>query len=149
MNLKGNTWPGRGVYVEQSWWCFRKRQKELFGKLWVDLFWKETIDTSLEWFLFPGNITVYSFKIVFFVSLGFGNDLAQRFLKWAQLFVLVQLKINMPVQNLGVSLTYGSFPEKCPNRPFRFTPLKTNMSPENQWFEDVFPTKIVHFLGTC
>ena len=24
---------------------------------------------------------------------------------------------------------------------------KTNMSPENQWLEDVFPTKIVHFLG--
>ena len=29
------------------------------------------------------------------------------------------------------------------------TPLKTNMSPENQWLEDVFPTKIVPFLGTC
>ena len=27
------------------------------------------------------------------------------------------------------------------------TPLKTNMSPENQWLEDVFPTKIVPFLG--
>ena len=26
-----------------------------------------------------------------------------------------------------------------------FTPLKTNMSPENQWLQDVFPTKIVHF----
>ena len=24
-------------------------------------------------------------------------------------------------------------------------PLKTNMSPENQWLEDVFPTKIVPF----
>ena len=24
-----------------------------------------------------------------------------------------------------------------------FTPLKTNMSPENQWLEDVFPTRIV------
>ena len=30
-----------------------------------------------------------------------------------------------------------------------YTPLKTNMSPENQWLEDVFPTKIVPFLGTC
>ena len=29
------------------------------------------------------------------------------------------------------------------------TPLKTNMSPENQWLEDVFPTEIVPFLGTC
>ena len=29
------------------------------------------------------------------------------------------------------------------------SPLKTNMSPENQWLEDVFPTKIVPFLGTC
>ena len=27
------------------------------------------------------------------------------------------------------------------------TPLKTNMSPENQWLEDVFPTEIVPFLG--
>ena len=25
------------------------------------------------------------------------------------------------------------------------TPLKTNMSPENQWLEDVFPAKIVPF----
>ena len=25
------------------------------------------------------------------------------------------------------------------------TPLKTNMSPENQWLEDVFPTEIVPF----
>ena len=31
----------------------------------------------------------------------------------------------------------------------RCTPPKTNMSPENQWLEDVFPTKIVHFEGTC
>ena len=29
------------------------------------------------------------------------------------------------------------------------TLLKTNMFPENQWLEDVFPTKIVPFLGTC
>ena len=28
------------------------------------------------------------------------------------------------------------------------TPVKTNMSPQNQWLEDVFPTKIVpNFLG--
>jgi len=27
------------------------------------------------------------------------------------------------------------------------TPLKTNMSPENQWLEDVFPTEIGLFLG--
>ena len=26
---------------------------------------------------------------------------------------------------------------------------KTNMSPENQWLEDVFPIKIVPFKGTC
>ena len=25
------------------------------------------------------------------------------------------------------------------------TPLKTNMSPENQWLEDVFPTEVVPF----
>ena len=29
----------------------------------------------------------------------------------------------------------------------QFTPLKANMSPENQWLEDVFPTKILPFLG--
>ena len=34
-------------------------------------------------------------------------------------------------------------------REKNLTPLKTNMSPENQWLEDVFSTKIVHFLGTC
>ena len=33
--------------------------------------------------------------------------------------------------------------------PPMVTPLKTNMSPENQWLEDVFPTKIVSFQGTC
>ena len=30
---------------------------------------------------------------------------------------------------------------------FGATPLKTNMSPENPWLEDVFPTEIVPFLG--
>ena len=30
-----------------------------------------------------------------------------------------------------------------------YTPLKTNVSPENQWLEDVFPTEIVPFWGTC
>ena len=29
------------------------------------------------------------------------------------------------------------------------TPLKTNMSPENQVLEDVFPIEIVPFQGTC
>ena len=29
------------------------------------------------------------------------------------------------------------------------TPPKTNMSPENQWLEDVFPIQIVPFKGTC
>ncbi len=29
------------------------------------------------------------------------------------------------------------------------TPRKTNMSPENQWLEDVIPIEIVPFLGTC
>ena len=29
------------------------------------------------------------------------------------------------------------------------TPQKTNMSPENQWLEDVFPLEIVPFEGTC
>ena len=35
------------------------------------------------------------------------------------------------------------------SRPKIATPLKTNMSPENQWLEDVFPTEIVPFRGTC
>ena len=30
-----------------------------------------------------------------------------------------------------------------------FTPLKTNISPEKWWLEDVFPIEIVPFLGTC
>ena len=30
-----------------------------------------------------------------------------------------------------------------------FTPPKTNMTPENQRLEDVFPTEIVLLLGTC
>ena len=29
------------------------------------------------------------------------------------------------------------------------TPRKTNMSPENQWLEDVFPIKILPSYGTC
>ena len=33
--------------------------------------------------------------------------------------------------------------ESC--RKTRDTPVKTNMSPENQWLEDVFPTEIVPF----
>ena len=33
-------------------------------------------------------------------------------------------------------------------RPVRIPP-KTNMSPENQWLEDVFPIKIFPFKGTC
>ena len=32
---------------------------------------------------------------------------------------------------------------------FVVTPPKTNMSPENQWLENVFPTEIVPFKGTC
>ena len=31
----------------------------------------------------------------------------------------------------------------------QYPPPKTNMSPENQWLEDVFPIKIVPFKGTC
>ena len=29
------------------------------------------------------------------------------------------------------------------------TSWKTNMSPENQWLEDVFPIEIIHFGGIC
>ena len=29
------------------------------------------------------------------------------------------------------------------------TPLKTNISPENRWLEDVFPIEMVPFGGTC
>ena len=29
------------------------------------------------------------------------------------------------------------------------TPPKTNMSPENQWLEDVFPIETVPLQGTC
>ena len=37
-------------------------------------------------------------------------------------------------------------PEKS-QKPKRVTPRKTNMSPKNQWLEDVFPIEIVPFLG--
>ena len=30
-----------------------------------------------------------------------------------------------------------------PNKHATVTPLKTNMSPENRWLEDVFPTEMV------
>ena len=30
---------------------------------------------------------------------------------------------------------------------FKTTSRKTNMSPENQWLENVFPNEIVPFLG--
>ena len=33
------------------------------------------------------------------------------------------------------------------NHQLVIIPLKTNMSPENPWLEDVFPTEIVPFLG--
>ena len=31
------------------------------------------------------------------------------------------------------------------HKSYTYSELKTNMSPENQWLEDVFPTKIVPF----
>ena len=31
----------------------------------------------------------------------------------------------------------------------KYTPLKTNISPEKWWLEDVFPIEIVPFLRTC
>ncbi len=34
------------------------------------------------------------------------------------------------------------------NQQQECTPLKTNMSPENQWLADVFPIKILPFKGT-
>ena len=37
----------------------------------------------------------------------------------------------------------------APLKTLKTTPLKTNMSPENQWLEDVFPIEIVPCLGTC
>ncbi len=33
--------------------------------------------------------------------------------------------------------------------PKNYTPPKTNMFPENQWLEDVFPIELVPFSGTC
>ena len=46
------------------------------------------------------------------------------------------------------TFVYESWMVFFPNeRPL--TPLKTNMSPENQWLEDVFPIEMVPFWGTC
>ena len=45
-------------------------------------------------------------------------------------------------------LLHKIFPcRPCKNAKNKPTPLKTNMSPENQWLEDVFPTEILLFLG--
>ena len=43
----------------------------------------------------------------------------------------------------------GKKPAKLQKKKSGGTPRKTNMSPENHWLEDVFPTTIVPFLGTC
>ena len=37
--------------------------------------------------------------------------------------------------------------QKSFKQTIMFTPWKTNMSPENQWLEDVFPIEIVPFWG--
>ena len=37
----------------------------------------------------------------------------------------------------------------CCRKNYGTTPLKTNISPEKWWLEDVFPIEIVPFLGTC
>ena len=39
----------------------------------------------------------------------------------------------------------GNFNQKLQQKIYRATPRKTNMSPENQWLEDVFPIEIVPF----
>ena len=36
-------------------------------------------------------------------------------------------------------------PKKAQENLSVYTPLKTNMSPENQWLEDVFPIEMVPF----
>jgi len=55
--------------------------------------------------------------------------------------------------DIGVTVTY-TFPvfrnvagknQRIARIPMGNTPLETNMSPENQWLEDVFPTKIIPF----
>ena len=43
----------------------------------------------------------------------------------------------------------GNFNQKLQQKIYRASPRKTNMSPENQWLEDVFPIEIVPFWGTC
>ena len=48
----------------------------------------------------------------------------------------------------GDSIIFGWWWKSHPIYVGTYTPQKTNMSPENQWLEDVFPTKIVHFFGT-
>ena len=57
-------------------------------------------------------------------------------------------------QPLATELTLASsrWPSKLSKtskEDWIFTPWKTNMSPENQWLEDVFPIEIVPFQGTC
>ena len=48
--------------------------------------------------------------------------------------------------DINVELTVGIY---VPKAQIMSTPRKTNMSPENQWLEDVFPIEIVPFQKTC
>ena len=58
---------------------------------------------------------------------------------------------NRNSQSQWAKMTFKVCKFQLLNFIFPTTPLKTNMSPEpeNQWLEDVFPTKIVPFFGTC
>ena len=62
--------------------------------------------------------------------------------KWLVFFSMYFWIFSQVVQLL-------SFHRCWVSKIFSFAPRKTNMSPENQWLEDVFPIEIVHFSRTC
>ena len=80
MNLKGNTWPAGGWLSSHDDASEKNKTNCLVNFQWI-FFDRKSLILDLSDF-FPGNITVYSFKIVvFFVGVWSRNDLAQRFLK--------------------------------------------------------------------
>ena len=48
------------------------------------------------------------------------------------------VQINLVPISPSINVPYTNLAIQC-------SPLKTNMSPENQWLEDAFPTEIVRF----
>ena len=107
-----------------------------------------------------GGVFLFFFVVVVVVPLAFF---------WLIVVVVAVVVVSTaeterPCDNFYRGFLFSKSPEKHFNRHYlvlnrslgilahllrmvmELTPLKTNMSPENQWLEDVFPTEIVLFL---